>query len=246
MMSKKGGGEYFERKTGLRVEKLLEKMSKSKLNGVSPDGVIEEYGADALRLYELFMSPFDKEKLWNADGVKGCRRLLNRIYELIHSNKVIEGDCEKSNQLIHRLIKGVDEDIEGLLFNTAIAKIMEFMNDFSALSSYPKSVLKILCQLMNPFAPHFAEEMWEELGEKATICDVPFPTYDPKYLVDDEVTIVFQVKGKVRGRGVFKKSATQEEIEKQAMKDEGVLKHISGAEVRRVIYVKEKLLNIVV
>ena len=121
---------HYEKKTGLKVEKLLEKMSKSKLNGVSPDEIIEEYGADSLRLYELFMSSFDKEKLWNTDAVIGCRRLLNRIFEMMHSEKVTESESEKANQLIHRLIKGVEQDVEALMFNTAIAKIMEFMNHF--------------------------------------------------------------------------------------------------------------------
>ncbi len=231
-----------------KITPLVEKMSKSKLNGVSPDEMIAEYGADALRMYELFMTPFDKEKLWQTDAVNGTKRFLNRVFEMItDQDKVVDQEeSPQAKKLINRLIKGVDEDLDKLSFNTAIAKMMEFINDFSTLEHYPRSALKKLTQLIYPFAPHFGEECWQILGGKEkTITYVPFPTYDETYLEDDEVTIVVQVNGKLRGKSVFKKGATQAEVVAFAKNDRVVKKYLEG-EIIKEIYVPDKILNLVV
>ncbi len=231
-----------------KVTSLVEKMSKSKLNGTSPDEMIAEYGADALRMYELFMTPFDKEKLWQTDAVNGTKRFLNRVYEMItDDDKVVdEEESLEAKKLINRVIKAVDEDLEKLSFNTAIAKMMEFINDFSTLDKYPKSALKKLTQLIYPFAPHFGEECWQILGGKEkTITYVAFPTYDESSLEENEVTIVIQVNGKLRGKGTFRKGVSQQELVAFAREDRIVKKYLEG-EIIKEIYVPDKLLNLVV
>jgi leucyl-tRNA synthetase len=238
-------GEFFQKSTGKKLHSQIEKMSKSKLNGVSPDEMIEEFGADALRLYELFMTPFDREKIWQTDAVTGCKRFLNRVFDLVQSEKCTNETNEKGERLIHRLVKVVAEDLESLSFNTAIAKMMEFLNEFTALESYPKSAVKKLVQLLYPFAPHFGEECWHMLGEKGSITYAPFPTFEEKYLENTLVNIAFQVNGKLRGKGEFKKGLSQEEIFAIAKSEPNVLKFLEG-NILRVIYVQDKLLNIVV
>ncbi|MCH9812284.1 leucine--tRNA ligase [bacterium] len=238
-------GELLDKRSKARVHASVEKMSKSKLNGVSPDEIVEEYGADSLRLYELFMTPFDKEKIWQSDAVSGCRRFLNRVYEMVVSDKVVEEDSLVGSRLIHRLVKAVEEDLESLSFNTAIAKMMEFINHFSALESYPKNALIMLVQLIYPFAPHFSAECYALLGEKDDIVFAAFPKYDQKYLEDDEVTIVFQVMGKLRSKGIFKKGASKESVLEEAKKDPKMAKYLDG-EIVKEIFVPNKLVNFVV
>lgn len=242
----KGGGYVAEKDIGDKeVTPLVEKMSKSKLNGVSPDEMIEEYGADALRLYELFLTPFDKEKLWKTDAVSGCKRFLNRVYEMVVSDKIVEEESREALTLIHRLIKEVGEDLEVLGFNTAIAKMMECLNHFTALTSYPRSCLIAFIQLIYPFAPHFGEECYEILGGKGSITETNFPTYNPEYLVETEVTIVFQVNGKLRGKAVFPKGVSKEEVLISAKSDIQVNKYLQEG-ILKEIFVPDKLLNFVV
>ncbi len=236
---------YYQMGTDQKLESQIEKMSKSKLNGVSPDEMVEECGADALRLYEMFMAPFDKEKLWNNDAVSGCRRFLNRFYEMIYSDKVSEEDSEEAFKLGHRLVDGVEKDIEALQFNTAIAKMMEFMNAFTQLPKYPKSVLKMITQVLYPFAPHITEEAWEHLGGSESITYVPFPKVDPTYLVDTSTTYVVQINGKLRGKWELPKDKSKEEILSLAKAEPKIAKYLEG-EIKKVIFVPNKLLNIVV
>ena len=231
-----------------KVSSLVEKMSKSKLNGVSPDEMIEAYGADALRIYELFMTPFDKEKIWQSDAVSGAKRFLNRVYEMMTDESKIseEEESGEAKKLINRLVKGVDEDLEKMSFNTAIAKMMEFINYFSSLEKYPRSALKKLAKLVFPFAPHFGEECWQILGGKEeTMSYLPFPTYDESCLEDEEVTIVIQVNGKLRGKGDFNRGASKEEVLAFAKDDPNVKKYLEG-EIVKEIYVQDKLVNLVV
>lgn len=237
-------GRYVQIGTDIELISNIDKMGKSKLNGVSPDEMIEEFGADALRLYEMFMGPFEKEKLWNTDAVSGCRRFLNRFYDLIHSDKVTEEESLEALRLIHRLIAGVERDIEAMQFNTAIAKMMEFMNDFIPLQKYPRSVLKILTQLLMPFAPHLAEEAWERFGDDRLLSFVPFPQFDPLYLIDATVTYVVQVNGKLRGRWELPKDQDEKDLLAFIQGQPQIVKHITG-NISKVIYVPNKLINIV-
>ncbi|MBS0629140.1 MAG: leucine--tRNA ligase [Verrucomicrobia bacterium] len=238
-------GVYRQLGTGAILESQIEKMSKSKLNGVTPDEMIEEYGADALRLYEMFMAPFEKEKLWNSDAVHGCRRFLNRFYDMVYSEKVSEEESEEALKLGHRLMDTVEKDIENLQFNTAIAKMMEFINHFTQLDHYPKSVLRMVTQALYPFAPHLAEELWEHLGGTSSITYVPYPKVNPDYLVDKTATYVFQINGKLRGKWDLPIDKTEEEILRLAQADDRLAKYMEG-EIQKVIFVPNKLLNVVV
>ncbi len=238
-------GAYYQAGTETKLVSQIEKMSKSKLNGITPDEIVEEFGADTLRLYEVFMGPFDKEKVWNSEAVIGCRRFLNRYFDLIYSEHICEEENEESTKLIHRLVAGVGKDIEKLHFNTAIAKMMEFLNDFIPLNKYPISVLKKLTQCLSAFAPHVAEEAWQHLGEKETIAYEPFPSYDPKYLQDEISTIVVQVNGRVRGKWDLPRGKSKEEVLSFAQEQPHIQKYATG-DILKVIYVPDKLLNIVV
>jgi leucyl-tRNA synthetase len=242
---KEEDGRYFQRGTHEELSSHIEKMSKSKLNGVTPDEMIEEFGADSLRLYEMFMGPFDKEKLWNTDAVTGCRRFLNRFYDLVFSEKLSEEDDFEALKLAHRLVFAVEKDIEGMQFNTAIAKMMEFTNAFSPLPRYPATALKMAVQMLSPFAPHIAEEMWEHLGGEGGLTDQPFPLADPLYLVDDRVMYIVQVNGKMRGKWELPKDKTEEELLAFIKTQPQIAKHITG-EVLKVVYVPNKLLNLVI
>lgn len=238
-------GKFYDRRSGEELVSQVDKMSKSKLNGVSPDEIIKEYGADSLRLYEMFMGPLDKEKIWNTDAVSGCRRFLNRFYEMAFSEKVVNEISEEALKLGHRLVHGVTKDVEALQFNTAIAKMMEFMNDFTKLSAYPRAVVKMAVQALAPFAPHLAEECWEQLEGGEPLSYASLPEVDEKYLQDEIITYVVQVNGKVRGRFDFPKDQTEEFILDAAKKHPHISQFIDGKEVQKVIFVPNKLLNIV-
>lgn len=239
-------GKYFSRENGEELKSQVEKMSKSKLNGITPDDIIEEFGADALRLYEMFMGPLEKEKIWNTDAVTGCRRFLTRFYDVAVSEKLSDTESPEALKLGHRLIAGVEKDLELLQFNTAIAKMMEFMNDFTRLPEYPRSVVKMLTQALMPFAPHTAEEAWELLGCTEPLASHPFPTVDEKYLYDATMTYVVQVNGKLRGRFELPKDETQEVVMAAARQHSGIQRFLDGQEIKKVIFVPNKLLNIVV
>jgi leucyl-tRNA synthetase len=237
-------GKHYD-PDGLELICQIEKMSKSKLNGVTPDEIVMEFGADALRLYEMFMGPFDKEKLWNSDAVTGCRRFLNRFYDLVTSEKVTEELSDEGMRAAHKLLKGVKEDLENLLFNTAIAKMMEFINEFQPQNSYPKEALKIATILLGPFAPHLAEECWELLGGKGSIAFVKFPEVDENYLTQDLFTYIVQVNGKIRASFDLPSGYTQDELLELAKAEPKIAKYMEGGVVK-VIFVPDKLMNIVV
>lgn len=238
-------GQYFHRETGEPLRSQVEKMSKSKLNGITPDEIIEEYGADSLRLYEMFMGPLEKEKIWNTDAVNGCKRFLTRFYDMATSEKVTDEETPEALKLGHRLVHGVTGDIEAMLFNTAIAKMMEFMNEFTKLPAYPRSVVKMATQVLEPFAPHIAEEIWEILGCKESLSNSSFVKIDTKYLEDEQITYVVQVNGKLRGRFELPKDQTQDVVMEAAKKHSGIVRYLDGQEIEKVVFVPNKLLNIV-
>ncbi|MDN3508707.1 MAG: leucine--tRNA ligase [Candidatus Neptunochlamydia sp.] len=245
---KKLGGGYVapegaEGETDL-IE-MVEKMSKSKLNGVPPDEIIEEYGADSLRLYEMFMGPFDKEKLWNSEAISGCRRFLDRFYALVMSGKVSDEEHPEGMKLAHKLVQGVQKDIEEMLFNTAISKMMEFVNAFTKLETYPKKSLEMATIVLSSFAPHLAEECWEHFGHQQSLMYASFPKTDPKFLTEDSVTYVIQVNGKFRGKWELPKGQIKESLLEAVQKDKKMAKYLTG-EIVKVIFVPEKLLNILV
>lgn len=239
------GGKYFHKKTGEPLKSQVEKMSKSKLNGVTPDDIIEEFGADALRLYEMFMGPLEKEKVWNTDAVSGCRRFIQRFYDLSQSELLTDEETEEASRLAFRMVHSVTKDIEALQFNTAISTMMEFINDFTKLPKYPRSAVGYLAQCLQPFAPHIASEVWELLGYAEDINTKPYPVIEEKYLVDKTATYVVQVNGKLRGRFELPKDRLESEILDLAKENPLVSKHLDGKNIVKVVFVPNKLLNIV-
>ncbi len=241
----KVGEEYFLRATKEKLRSQYEKMSKSKLNGVSPDEILEDLGADSLRLYSMFMGPLEKEKVWNSEAVSGCRRFLDRFFDLMTSEKVTETESEEALRLGHKLVDGIARDLEAMQFNTAIAKLMEFINAFSKLEAYPKSVLKMATLALSPLAPHICEEIWEMFGNKGSIAHEPFPKADPRYLVEENVTIVVQVNGRVRAKITCNKDMTEDEVMGLALQNENVSRFLGSQTHPKAIFVPNRLLNIV-
>ena len=227
---------------GMELIEMVEKMSKSKLNGVNPDKMIETFGADALRLYSMFMGPFDQEKLWDSGAIRGCRRFLNRFHALVTSDKVC--DTDEGLKLAHRVVNGVEQDIHKMLFNTAIAKMMDFVNHFSKFKHYSKQALTMVTQALYAFAPHLAEECWEHLGHTTLLSSTPYPQSNPTLLLDDHVTYVIQVNGKVRDKCYLPKGKSKEALIKYAKTKKNIEKYCTSP-IIKVIYIPDRLLNIV-
>lgn len=234
-----------------------EKMSKSRGNVVTPDAVIDEYGADSLRLYEMFMGPLDKEKPWSMSAIDGVHRFLNRTWRVFvatdeqtgDSKECLVKDEEASSEtlrLFHKTVRQVSENIEQLKFNTAISQMMIFMNHMTKITERPRSVLIPFLQLLAPFAPHIAEELWQRAGESKPLSTASWPTFDPALAKDDLVTIAIQVLGKTRGTVEVEPGAAQNTVEDLAKKLETVAKNLEGKTIRKVIFVPNKILNFVV
>lgn len=223
------------------------KMSKRWGNIVTPDDITPKFGADTLRVYEMFMGPFDIMKPWSMTGVEGANRFLGRVWRLFNEKPKKETNSEVVSKL-HQTIKKVTNDIEEYKFNTAVSSLMELVNVITQYGAN-RDVLKDLCLLLAPFAPHLSEEVWVEvLGEQFSVHKASWPKWDEKYLQVDEITIVMQVNGKVRGQIVVnsKQSKSQDEIEKLALADERVTKWLEGKNSKKTIFVPGKLINFVV
>ncbi|MEF9497039.1 leucine--tRNA ligase [Chlamydia sp. 04-14] len=229
--------------SGEELEVRQEKMSKSKLNGVDPQILIDEFGADALRMYAMFSGPLDKNKLWCNQGVSGCRRFLNRFYEIATSSSVQDIEDPKGMALAHRLVHRVSEDIEKMSLNTIPSSFMEFINEFVKLDIYPKSALAMVVQALAPIAPHISEELWIVLGYAPGIDAAGWPKVDPKYLEDASVTFVIQVNGKLRARLDIDKSTSKEDVLSLAKK--AVAKYLEDKEVKKEVFVPNRLVNFV-
>src|SRR5712691_7452168 len=255
--------EPFQRlvNQGIILGEDNQKMSKSRGNIVNPDDVIDQYGADAFRCYEMFMGPLEQMKPWSMRGVEGVARFLARVWRLLMrenqasewelSPAVQDVDLMKAQQrIVHATIKKVTEDIESLSFNTAIAQMMIFVNAFTNAESLPISAMRTFLILLNPFAPHIASELWEKLNAKfkdvrGDMAEQAWPTYDERLLAEDEVEIVIQVNGKVRDRMKMSILATEEEIKSAALENPRIRELTSGRTIRKVIVVPKKLVNVV-
>lgn len=239
------GGVYFHVKTGEPLSSQIEKMSKSKLNGVPPDEIIHEYGADTFRVAIAFMGPLEKEKVWTNDALTGCQRFLFRVYDMVTSDKVRDEHDEEVERLTHRLVSKVKEGLEHLHFNTVVAKLMEFVNELVGRAVYPKKAMERFVQLLSFFAPHLGEELWQYLGHKESVSVSSFPEIDPQYLVDEIVTYVIQVNGKVRGKLELPKDRPNDEIIALAFKHPNVSRFVSREDLVNTIVVPNRLLNFV-
>jgi leucyl-tRNA synthetase len=242
-------GKWFSCSTGELLESKIEKMSKSKCNGVTPDEVIEEYGADSLRLYEMFLGPLESEAIWQTEQIVGVRRFLERVWRLFDklplpssSSKIDEKGLEL---LTNKTIKQVTENIESLRFNTAISHLMSFVNEITQ-KSYSVDTLSTLTRLLAPFAPHIAEELWEKLGHKETIAFAEWPQFDLAKTIDDQVNIAVQVNGKLRSVIDTTRGFSEEYIKGIALEDPKVKSYLENKSIVKVIFVPDKLLNFVV
>jgi leucyl-tRNA synthetase len=233
-----------------------EKMSKSRGNVINPDDVVKEYGADTLRIYEMFMGPLEKDKPWSTSAIEGTYRFLNRAYRLMFQEdrqtgvdtlKVVERPLTAEDaKMLHGTVKKVTEDIEGMRFNTAISQMMVFVNHFTAQENPPRQAMSVFTRLLQPFAPHIAEEFWSALGEKSELSFEPWPTYDPELVKAELVTIAVQVLGKLRGTVEVEPGSSREKVEALARANEGVVKFLDGKQIVKVIHVPDKILNFVV
>lgn len=228
-----------------------EKMSKSRGNVVNPDDVVDKYGADTLRMYEMFMGPLDASIAWSENGLEGSRKFLDRVWRLLVDDdnkmrdRITTFNDGKLTKVYHQTVKKVTEDYEQLHFNTAISQMMVFINEAYKVDALPYEYIEGFVQLLAPIAPHMGEELWAILGNDGGISHVPWPTYDESQLVEDVIEIVFQVNGKVRNKAEVPSDAPKEELEKLALADELVQAQLEGKTVRKVIVVPGKLVNIV-
>lgn len=221
------------------------KMSKSRGNVINPDDIVNEYGADTLRIYEMFMGPLEATKPWSTKGVEGARRFLDRVYRMFTEIVTIDNQNTALERVYHQTVKKVTEDIENLRFNTAIAQMMIFVNEVYKAPNVPQEYLENFLKLLNPFAPHLTEELWEFLGHQGTIAYEPWPTYDEAKIIHDEVTIIVQVNGKLRDRLIVARDTDAKELENLALSNERIQGFFKGMTVQKVIVVPNKLVNIV-
>ena len=231
----------------------VEKMSKSMFNVVNPDMIVEKYGADTLRLYEMFLGPVEASKPWDTNGIDGCFRFLKKFWNLYYDNRTDEflpsADAEASAdsmKTLHKLIKKVTEDIEKFSYNTSISAFMIAVGELSQQKCRNKQVLEQLVVLIAPFAPHIAEELWHALGNELTVCDAKWPEFKAEYLVESEVQLTISFNGKARFQKKFPADATNDAIQEAVLADEQSAKYIGDKKVVKVIVVPKKIVNIVV
>jgi leucyl-tRNA synthetase len=251
-------GEFFVLKDNpkIRTDARAYKMSKSRGNVINPDRVVEEYGADSLRLYEMFMGPLEATKPWSMRGVEGVYRFLSRVWRLLIDDRAEdiklsefvrdEPPDKETLRKLHQTIKKVTEDLEAMSFNTAIAAMMELSNHLTKQDVRPRSVLGTFVLLLSPFAPHLAEELWRALGHKNTLAYEHWPTYDEALTQTEVIEVPVQVNGKLRSKLMVPPDIAKEQLESLALADERVRSFIDGKQVRKVIVVPRKLVNIVV
>lgn len=253
---KEGDGFVLVGQPKIRIDARAHKMSKSRNNVINPDVVVAEYGADSLRLFEMFMGPLEAVKPWSMKGVEGVYRFLGRAWRMI-----VDADADtirldpkvqdaeptaEQAKIIARTVAAVSDDLERLSFNTAISRLMEFTNAFTGQAVRPKSAMETFTLLLSPMAPHIAEELWQVLGHDQTLAYEPWPSFDPALLKDDEVEIPVQINGKLRARVMMPADATREQMEATARADEKVVAAMEGKAIRKVIVVPGKLINFVV
>ncbi len=253
---KKGEGFVLAADPQVAVDARAHKMSKARGNVINPDKIVAEYGADSLRLYEMFMGPLEAVKPWSMKGVEGVYRFLARAWRMIVDAEAPEVVPEakvqdvpltpEQSKVVARTVAAVTDDIEGMRFNTAISRLMEFTNFFTAQEVRPKSAMETFALLLAPMAPHLAEELWQVLGHRQSLAYEPWPGYDPALLQDEEIEIPVQVNGKLRGRVVVPADADAARIESAAREDPRIAVLLDGKTIRKVVVVPGKLVNFVV
>ena len=253
-VDERGDDQYVLKGSGEPVTRIIAKMSKALKNVVSPDGIVDEYGADTFRMYEMYMGPLEADKPWSTRDVPGLHKLCQRIWRLVIDEEtdeltaaLVDAEPEESAlRALHKLTKRVTEDLEQLKFNTAIAAVFDFVNTMTAVKRRPRSVLETFVKVLAPFAPHLAEELWHRLGHSQTLAYEPWPDFDEKLARDNEVEIAIQVRGKIKSRAMVAADADEGTIQSVALADPKVVAAIGGKPIRKVIVVKGRLVNIIV
>jgi leucyl-tRNA synthetase len=246
-VTKKGDGYVLASDESVKVSARAHKMSKSRGNVVNPDDVVDEFGADSLRLYEMFMGPLRETKVWQTKGVEGCSRFLARAYRLFDPAKMTDAEpSDEQLKAINACVAKVTEETEGMRFNTAIAAMMEFVNAATKWDEKPRKTLEPFVLLLGPYAPHLSEELWGMLGHEGSNAYEAWPEADTSLLVEDTVTLAVQVNGKMRGKIELAADATQAEAMSSAMAQENIAKFVGDeADIKKIIYVPGKILNVV-
>ncbi|KOM33659.1 hypothetical protein LR48_Vigan01g321500 [Vigna angularis] len=254
---KSGDSFVLKENPNIRLHARAHKMSKSRGNVVNPDDVVSEYGADSLRLYEMFMGPLRDSKTWSTSGIEGVHRFLGRTWRLIVGSPLSDGTFKDGTvsvdeeptleqlRCLHKCIAKVTEEIEGTRFNTGISAMMEFLNAAYKWDKHPRSVIEAFVLLLSPYAPHMAEELWSRLGHRKSLAYVPFPKANPTYLKDSTVVLPVQINGKTRGTIEVEETCSEEEAFVLASRDEKLSKYLDGQSVKKRIYVPGKILNVV-
>lgn len=231
---------------GMILGENNEKMSKSRGNVVNPDDIVHEFGADTLRMYEMFVGDFQSSAPWSEQGVRGCRRFLERVWNAQQYVTDRVDYSEDFEVLMNQSVKKVSEDYENLKFNTAISQLMTVLNEFYDKKEITRKEFEVFLVLLNPVAPHITEELWEILGYGGEVCETKWPVYDEEKLVQNEVEIPIQINGRVRSNLTISADASEDEVLELAKADETIQKYLDGVEIRKVIYIPERILNIVV
>ena len=243
-------GKFFHIETKEELKQIPTKMSKSLKNVINPDDIVERYGADSLRLYEMFMGPLEATKPWNTKDIEGVYRFLNRVWRLLFNEhgekKVLFSSSKQGKRLLHQTIKKVSEDVENMSFNTAISQMMVLVNHWSKNSDYSGDDLKSFILVLSSFAPHICEELWQELGGEVTLTKELYPKFEEKYLVEDEVEILIQINGKPIKKMLFVNGKSVQEIEEIVLADQQVIERLQEKNIKKFIVVPKRIVNIVV
>jgi leucyl-tRNA synthetase len=249
----KHGEEWVVKETSAKLHVQIEKMSKSRYNVVNPDDVVDRYGADSMRLYEMFMGPLDRDKPWTDEGVQGVNRFLRRAWTLfvdengaLQQRIVDQGGDESLLRVVHATIKAVTADIEHMQFNTAISRMMEFVNAAMKVERIERKWLENFVLLLAPFAPHLAEELWQRLGHETTLAYAPWPQFDERYLEEDEIDVPVQVNGKLRAVVRVSKAASKDAVLEAAKADPKVQSYLEGVKLVKEVFIPGRLVNLVV
>jgi leucyl-tRNA synthetase len=248
-------GKALHAQTSEELAGETEKMSKSRGNVIPVDVPIQRYGSDTTRLYEMFMGPLETTKPWSMQGVEGISRFLSRAWRMIVdepadrmqlNGKVTDTPPDEDPlRVMHKTIRAVTQGMESLSFNTAISRLMEFVNYFTSQDSRPRACMESFVLMLAPMAPHIAEELWQVLGHSESLAYAPWPRFDPGYVEENVIEMPVQINGRVRGRIAVAADADSSEIERLALADPKVLKYLEGNSVRKIIVVPKKLINIV-
>jgi leucyl-tRNA synthetase len=233
------------------VRPEVEKMSKSKYNVVNPDEIVERYGADTLRLYEMFLGPLEQFKPWNTNGIDGSFKFLRKLWRLFHDEQgrwIVTEEAPTAEELkvLHRTIRKVEEDIERYAFNTTVSTFMICVNELTTLKCHKNAILRDLIVLLSPYAPHVTEELWHLLGYQDSISYASYPNFRPEYLVEASFEYPISINGKVRTKITFSLDTTPADIEQSVLASEGVQKWLEGKQPKKVIVVPKKIVNVVI